>query len=239
MEDAGRKNGGQYYNDVGPTLILEQFNNWGQMTTLILMRHAHVEGIYPERFRGRAEIPLTPLGVRQAQALAKRLSVRYTPVALYTSPMGRCIATAAPISQILNIRSQTLLNLHDLDYGEWQGTTHEAALQKSPALYETWKKRPHLMRFPSGESLQDLVLRTADGLRLLLARHPGDSDQVLLMAHDSVNRAMLLQLLDQPLSAYWRHKQSPCAINEIDIDDETISIRCINDTAHLEGLDPG
>ncbi|SEL41930.1 probable phosphoglycerate mutase [Nitrosovibrio tenuis] len=60
------------------------------MATLILMRHGHVEGIYPERFRGRAELPLSALGVRQAQALADRLSVRYAPVALYTSPMGRC-----------------------------------------------------------------------------------------------------------------------------------------------------
>ena len=69
----------------------------------------------------------------------------------------------------MNVPSQTLLNLHDLDYGEWQGVSHEAALQKWPRLYKTWKERPHLMRFPGDESLQDLVLGTADGLRLLLA----------------------------------------------------------------------
>jgi broad specificity phosphatase PhoE len=206
------------------------------MTTLILMRHGHVEGIYPERFRGRAELLLSPLGVRQAQALADRVSVRYTPVALYTSPLGRCIATAIPISRITNIPSQPLLGLQDLDYGEWQGFTHEAAEQQWPALYETWKARPHLMRFPGGESLQDLVVRTADVVREMLLRYPDDSDQVLLMAHDSVNRAILLQLLDQPLSAYWRLEQSPCAISEIIIDKEKIRTRCINDTAHLEGL---
>ena len=47
------------------------------MTHLILMRHGHVEGIYPERFRGLAEIPLSPLGIRQAEALAERVSARY------------------------------------------------------------------------------------------------------------------------------------------------------------------
>ena len=66
------------------------------MTTLILMRHGHVEGISPERFRGRAELALSPLGVRQAQALADRVSADYAPVALYTSPMGRCMASAIP-----------------------------------------------------------------------------------------------------------------------------------------------
>ena len=208
------------------------------MTTLILTRHGHVEGIYPERFRGRAELVLSPLGVRQAQALADRISAHYTPVALYTSPMGRCIATAIPISRATNIPSQPLMNLQDLDYGEWQGITHEAAEQQWTVLYERWKERPQLMRFPGGESLQDVVVRTADVVREMLSRYPDDSHQVLLVAHDSVNRAILLQLLDQPLSAYWKLEQSPCAISEIVIDKEKIRIRCINDTAHLEGLTP-
>ena len=208
----------------------------GAMTTLILMRHGHVEGISPERFRGRAELALSPLGVRQAQALADRVSAHYAPVALYTSPMGRCMASAIPISRATNIPLQTLMSLQDIDYGEWQGFTHEEAKQQWPALYETWKERPHLMRFPGGESLQDVVARTADVVREMLSRYPHDSDQVPLMAHDSVNRAVLLQLLDQPLSAYWRLEQSPCAINEIIIDKQKISIRCINDTAHLEAL---
>lgn len=208
------------------------------MTTLVLMRHGHVEGIYPERFRGRAGLALSPLGMRQAQALADRLSTRYAPVALYTSPIGRCMATAIPISRAANVPSQPLTNLQDLDYGEWQGVTHEAAKQQWPDLYERWKERPHLMRFPGGESLQDLIVRTADVVREMLSRYPDDSHQVLLMAHDSVNRAMLLQLLDQPLSAYWKLEQSPCAISEIVIDKEKIRIRCMNDTAHLEGLTP-
>jgi phosphoserine phosphatase len=207
------------------------------MTRLILMRHGYVEGIYPERFRGRAEIPLSPLGIRQGQALADRVRALFTPVALYTSPMQRCVATAGLISQATNIPSQPLMGLQDIDYGEWQGLTHEAVKQQWPELYERWKKRPHLMRFPRGESLQDVVLRTADTVREMLLRYPGDSDQVLLMGHDSVNRAALLQLLDQPLSAYWRLEQSPCAINEVVIDKQKISVRRVNDTSHLEGSD--
>ena len=31
------------------------------MTKIILVRHGHVEGISPERFRGRAELALTPI----------------------------------------------------------------------------------------------------------------------------------------------------------------------------------
>jgi hypothetical protein len=36
------------------------------MTRILMVRHGHVEGIEPPRFRGRRELPLTELGQRQA-----------------------------------------------------------------------------------------------------------------------------------------------------------------------------
>lgn len=44
------------------------------MTRLLLTRHGHVEGIEPARFRGRAELELTPTGLAQAEALAERIA---------------------------------------------------------------------------------------------------------------------------------------------------------------------
>jgi len=58
----------------------------------------------------------------------------------------------------------------------------------------------------------------------------------VLVGHDSVNRALLTQLLDQPLSAYWRLAQSPCCLNEIDIAGGKISVQRINETGYLEAL---
>jgi probable phosphoglycerate mutase len=92
----------------------------------------------------------------------------------------------------------------------------------------------HLVRFPGGDSLQDLVARSADALRFILANHVDDT--VVLVGHDSVNRALLLQLLDQPLSSYWRLAQHPCCINEIDILDGHIQVGRINETHHLDDV---
>ena len=93
------------------------------------------------------------------------------------------------------------------------------------------------MRCPGGDSLQDLVARASDALRFVLERHAGDT--VVLVGHDSVNRALLLQLLDQPLSAYWRLAQSPCCINEIDVTDGRVQVLRANETQHLDGLGAG
>ena len=206
------------------------------MTKILLTRHGHVEGIQPERFRGRADVPLTELGVAQAKAVADRIAQAWSPVAIYTSPMSRCVATGRSIAEACQRQAESLASLNDLDYGLWQWKTRDEARRAWPALHDAWYATPHLVRFPGGESLQDLVARTADALRFVLARHVLESDTVVLVGHDSVNRALLLQLLDQPLSAYWRIEQAPCALNEIDILDGEVRVRHVNETRHLDHL---
>jgi bisphosphoglycerate-dependent phosphoglycerate mutase len=69
------------------------------MTKIILTRHGHVEGIKPARFRGRTELPLTELGQAQAKAAAARIAKIWNPAKVYTSPMGRCVATGQEIAR--------------------------------------------------------------------------------------------------------------------------------------------
>jgi probable phosphoglycerate mutase len=115
----------------------------------------------------------------------------------------------------------------------WISTTGpaDARTTRSGEAPDVRRSASQLARFPGGESLQDLVARTSDALRVALARHPKET--VVMVGHDSVNKALLLQLLDQPLSAYWKVSQDPCTLNEVDIDDGVIQVRRINDTSHL------
>lgn len=69
-----------------------------------------------------------------------------------------------------------------------------------------------------------------------MKKYPAERDVVVLVGHDSVNRALLLQLLDQPLMAYWRVAQAPCALNEIDMISGRVCVLRVNDTSHLNGL---
>jgi len=173
------------------------------MTKILLTRHGHVEGITPERFRGRQPLALTELGRAEAEA-------------------GACGLAAGEAHDELN----------DIDYGRWQFKTFADAKADDPALFAAWFETPQLVRFPGGESLQDLAARVANALRFVLTRHA--SDTIVIVGHDSVNRALLLQLLDLPLSAYWRFEQSPCCLNEIDVEGGNVWVRRINETRHLE-----
>jgi phosphoserine phosphatase len=206
------------------------------VTKILLVRHGHVEGIRPARFRGREDLPLTERGKAEALAVARRIASKWQPERVYTSPLSRCVATGVAIAKACGIEAQSIEQLNDIDYGTWRMKSHDEMAVAEPELATAWFDTPHLMRFPGGDSLQDLVARSADAVRLALESHPDGT--VVLVSHDSVNRALLLQLADLPLSSYWRLAQTPCCINEIIVTGNQVRILAINETSHLDGLDP-
>jgi phosphoserine phosphatase len=204
------------------------------MTKVLLIRHRQVEGIEPPRFRGREPLELTDQGRAEAVAVAKRIASRWQPRTIYTSPMARCVKTADAVAHVCGIAVQICDDLNDLDYGAWQFKTFRQAKAKDSALFSAWFAVPHLVRFPGGESLQDLAARATNALRLVLSRHPADA--VVLVGHDSVNRVLLLQFLGLPLSSYWCIEQSPCCVNEIEIAHSQNRVLRLNETYHVEKI---
>lgn len=198
------------------------------MARIILIRHGHVEGILPERFRGRRDIDLSDLGRRQARAMSEHVLQLWQPAAIYSSPMKRCLQTVDPIATRLGLPVTVIPELNDLHYGDWEWLTFEEARMRSPALFARWFAAPQWVRFPNGESLQELVARLADVLRLIRERH--ERDTVVVVGHASVNRGLLLQVLDQPLSAYWRLGQDPCGVSEIEFIGDVATVHRLNET---------
>ena len=199
------------------------------MTRIVLVRHGHVEGISPERFRGRRDVDLSALGMRQAQVTARRIAQLWRPAAIYTSPLRRCVQTAEQISSACSLPLPGVLGeLNDVHYGDWEWRTYDEVHAQWPSLFDYWFRTPHLVRFPNGESLQDLVARASNVLRLIRERHAEET--VVVVGHSSGNRALLLQTLDQPLSAYWRLGQDPCCVSEIEISESSTTVRRLNET---------
>jgi broad specificity phosphatase PhoE len=204
------------------------------MTKIVLVRHGHVAWHAPERFRGRADLELSERGRRQARAAALHIAATWRLDAIYTSPLGRCLATAAAIAAPFRLDPQPVAGLADIDYGEWQGLTHEDAQARWPQETALWFSRPHLAAIPGGESLAAVLSRSSTALRDILRRHAEDT--IAIVGHDSVNRVLLLFALGLPLSAYWHIGQDACAISEVDFADGEFAIRSLNETQHLAGI---
>src|SRR5258708_24657526 len=113
------------------------------MTKIILVRHGHVEGIDPPRFRGQTDVELSELGMRQARETARHIRACWSPVAVYTSPLRRCVATGQAISEATGIGNEPLASLVDLNYGAWRWRTYDDMRAEPPKLFALWRTAPH------------------------------------------------------------------------------------------------
>lgn len=111
--------------------------------------------------------------------------------------------------------------------------TSQSATKTNTPLIET----PVTVNSVSQELIIDkqVLSRVTQALGKTLKNHEGKT--VVMVAHDSVNRVMLLHMLGLPLSKYWAIKQDPCCINEIDFNEGVFQINSINETWHLHEID--
>jgi probable phosphoglycerate mutase len=199
---------------------------------LILLRHGAVEGMTPERFRGRADLALSVDGERQASAAAARVAAEFAISAIYASPLRRCVETAAFLEADTGIAPKLAGELVDIDYGDWTGRLQSDMAAEQPEAWEMWREAPERVRFPHGEGLSDVLAR-AGGLFSRLARsRPGSC--TALVTHDSVIRAFVIQALGLQPSLYHRLKVSPASLTELTLVDGRATLTRLNDIGHLE-----
>jgi broad specificity phosphatase PhoE len=179
---------------------------------------------------------LTQTGLKQAEAAAQRLRGREI-AALYSSPLRRALETADMLSKHLDMPAQVLNGLIDIDFGGWQGLSGEEAGQKDHELYQRWIESPHKVRFPDGESLQDVRQRVVTAVEEMAAKHRDQT--VILVSHKVVCQVLLCAMLGLDNSHFWQVGQDVCAINSFEVIDGFSTVSLVNDTCHLKTLDTG
>jgi len=210
-------------------------NDASATTRIVLVRHGHVEGIDPPRFRGQTDLPLTSRGTRQAETTRDLLSNLPHPTVAYASPLARCMTTAGIIAEPLSLAVVPMPSFLDINYGDWQDRSYEDVQQADPEGFARWFDAPQLAVIPGGETLLQLAGRVAATMHTIVTRHHGKT--VLLVGHDSVNRVLLLLALDLPLSRLWHLRQDPCAINLVTYQDgDGWRVLSMNEASHLRSL---
>ena len=199
-------------------------------TTILLIRHGHVEGIDRPTFRGRQHLALTAYGMHQVEATAALIARSGRLDAVFSSPLTRCITTAAAIARIDGLAPQPEEDLIDMDYGEWQGRLHTDVLAQDGERARAWFADPATASIPGGERLGDLSCRVLGAVDRIVGRHAGGT--VAIVGHDTVNRVILLHALGLDLGHYRRIRQDPACLNVLSLGNET-SVLSMNETAHL------
>lgn len=204
-------------------------------TTIVLVRHGHVEGMDQPRFRGRQHFAPTAAGIREVEQTAALIARRTRLDAVFSSPLTRCITTATAIGNAQNLPPQPEQNLIDIDFGEWQGRTYDDVLTQDGERARAWFADPATAIVPSGETLAALSRRVVGALGRIIGQHQGGT--VVIVGHDTVTRTLLLHALGLGLEHYGRIRQAPACVNVL-LSSESLMVASLNETAHLDMARP-
>jgi probable phosphoglycerate mutase len=166
----------------------------GLDATLVLCRHGETTWIVENRFQGAADPPLSPLGERQAAALADRLADPARPPALpvpdgpprsiVCSPLrrARAVAEAIALRRPAGPHAVPDPRLMEIAQGGWEGMHLSEIVATDQERLAGWRRDPLTTWAPGGESLADADARLRPALRELLATlgeggSPGSTDR--------------------------------------------------------------
>jgi broad specificity phosphatase PhoE len=198
---------------------------------VIAVRHGETEWNAELREMGHLDSPLTPVGVRQAQALGHRLKGMGFD-ALYTSDLGRAIQTAEIIGAICRTPVQLHSGLRERHMGIFQGLTRQEINEKYPEEMATYERLGFLDVIPEGETAQERTDRSVRVLTEIASRHPEQT--IVVVTHGGFLTGFLGFVLSIPFSNGRRFRKENASFNAFEYIEPNWYLETWNDTSHLE-----
>lgn len=204
------------------------------MTKIVIVRHGQTKWNLEKRFRGSQDIPLDETGILQAEALARRLAPENI-ATIYSSRLQRALKTAEIIAAPHGLVPITTDGLSNINYGELEGRLISEIAADFPEFYRAMLETPHLVRFPGGNTLDELADRAVSGLHEMIAKHPGQT--FVAVSHQVVTKILICAILHLDNSYHWDITQDTCCINVFRFKNGRFIVDRLNDTCHLAKLD--
>ncbi len=179
-------------------------------TKLIIIRHGETLWNIEGKKQGQLDSPLTSLGIKQAKALAQRLTEESFTV-LYASDLGRAYETAEYIAARTNHKIFPEQRLRERNFGIFQGLTDKQIENEYPAEYNSYLTNRVDYVIPDGESLRQFYVRVTDFLESLTTLHDGQI--VAIVTHGGVIDGWFRYIFDLPLGTVRRAKLWNASIN--------------------------
>lgn len=206
------------------------------MTEIYLIRHAQAEGNLYRVMQGQWNGGVTPLGITQIDALAKRFE-SVSVDAVYSSDLYRAVLTAGAITRTHPLPIVRLKELREIDIGPWETRFFGDLKHEHPDEISAFMTDAENWSIPGAESYSDVRRRGTGALRKIAEENPGRT--VCVVSHGITLRGILsgitgVSLNDiKALPMLWN-----TAVTRVVYDNGRFSLDYINDYSHLDGLTP-
>ena len=199
---------------------------------LILVRHGETVENVTGIAQGWKDGTLSELGTQQVAKLANRIA-RLEPTALFSSPLGRAIATAKAIAGATSLEIRILDDLREVCLGAWEGRPYLDIRRDDFDNYARWRDDPE-SACPGGESHNDVLNRMQKAFDAIASHANGQPTRVVVVTHGTAIRVGATLLLRAPLMVSRHLAQDNAAINIFDRRGDRFVLRVWNDTTHCQ-----
>ena len=203
------------------------------MTEIYIIRHAQAEGNLYRMMQGNWDGDVTPLGLRQIDALAERF--RHVKIdALYSSDLYRTRVTASAITRWHSIPMQLDARLREIHMGSWETEFFGNLEYRCPEKLHEFIFEPDRFSLDGAETYAQVARRASEALREIAANNPDRT--VAVVSHGVAIRCMLSEVLGIPIGD-TEHLPIPSntGVMHLFYDKGSFTADYINDFSHLSG----
>ena len=219
-----------------PPTVMIGWADLGSPTVTILARHGATAWSLEKRFSGRGgvDMPLAPVGVIQAEALAAEVARRSEVTRIVSSPLLRTRQTAEIVAAATGLPVETDDGFAECGFGEWDGLTFAEVKAGWPSELEQWLGSIEVAP-PGGESFAQCLERVAAARQRVVDRYSGE--RVLVVAHVSPIKILVGIAIDAPLRSVYRMELPPCSLTTLAwFPDGNASMFSFAEAGHLHGI---
>ena len=216
--------------------VMIGWTDLGTPVTTHMARHGASTYSLEKRFSGSGglDVPLAPLGVSQAEALAAELARRNEITAIIASPLLRAQQTAQFVSSAVGLPIVTMFEFAEAAFGEWDGCTFAEVSKRWPDELREWLSGTDISP-PGGESFAHVQDRVEQGRRKVLEQFAGE--HVLIVSHVTPIKIMTSTAVGAPLDAVFKMELPPCSLSKLAwFPDGNSSMFSFAESGHLHGL---
>lgn len=195
---------------------------------LLIIRHGQSEADLLEVHEGRADFPLTELGIQQAKLMADYVEKRYPPGVIISSPLKRASGTAQILQQKIGCDLRYEEDLMEFNNGVLAGLPRKEAAIKYPLPKGG---RPIHIPIQDGESELEFRYRAERVAQKILYDYQG-YERVAIVAHGGLISNFIKALLNQSNSNVV-FPTGDTGIHLFEIREDLRIVRFINKQDHL------
>jgi 2,3-bisphosphoglycerate-dependent phosphoglycerate mutase len=193
---------------------------------ILLIRHGQSEADLLEVHEGRADFPLTELGLQQAGKLARRVKEEFPPEVIWASTLQRASQTAAILADAVGCPVEYLPQLQEHNNGDLAGRPYREVAYP-------WDLLPHEKLGGSGETKIEFRAR-AEQIFSFIVKNSEPYNRIAIVSHGGMISRLIESFLQLPVIHDIYFDTGDTGIHFLEYTERGRLIRFANSTTHLD-----